>query len=96
MKQFRVTIRGTKIGTIWMPAVEATKEFEETFTPEDAPFTRQFSSLRDSILSILNDGDFQSCSILEAHIEVTRWHDNKRISTFKELSPCMVLSDCFA
>lgn len=82
MKQlFEVTIVGTLIGNIWWPpSGEFCKNIEMTFTPTQRPFTRQWSGLRDALLTITNDGDFQSCRLQDGCMEV-KWFDNGKFIT---------------
>jgi hypothetical protein len=65
-----------------MPSVECEKQFsivldrvprnQTTVTsPGIAPYSMEITCLRDALLHITNDGDFQSCSIVEAFIEIT-------------------------
>jgi len=73
----RITLYGEIAGNIWMPAVECTKEFRleliriprnsttRTY-PGIAPRSMEITCLRDALLHITNDGDFQSCSILRS------------------------------
>lgn len=67
----RITIHGTLRGNLWWGG-EAEKEF--TYTVKDGShFTDgKRESLRDAVLRITNDGDFQSCEILaDAYIKAT-------------------------
>jgi hypothetical protein len=70
----KITLYGEIAGIIWMPAVECSKEFHlelvripRTSTtrtyPGIAPRSMQVTCLRDALLHLTNDGDFQSCSI---------------------------------
>jgi hypothetical protein len=80
----RITLYGEIAGNIWMPAVECTKEFRleliripsnsttRTY-PGIAPRSMEITSLRDALLHITNDGDFQSCSITWAVLEVSHY-----------------------
>jgi hypothetical protein len=76
MKLKSVTLSGTKSGTIWMPACNAEKQFQEVFTTSHSPFHRDWTGIRDALLYITNDGDFQSCSISELY-GVARWIDER-------------------
>lgn len=61
---FRVSINGTKRGLIWWPRMDAEKSF--SYTPKED------ETLRDAILRITNDGDFESCDVLlDTFVEVT-------------------------
>jgi len=74
-------------GNIWMPAVECTKEFHleliriprnsETRTyPGISPRLMEITCLRDALLHLTNDGDFQSCAISWAVLEVCHYFDD--------------------
>lgn len=67
-----IHIFGTLIGTIWQPCDECEKEFDEVFSYDSKPFTKQIDCLRDALLHITNDGDFQHCSIDRAIMRVTK------------------------
>ncbi len=78
----KITLYGEIAGTIWMPAVECSKEFHlqlvripRTSTtrtyPGIAPHTMEITCLRDALLHLTNDGDFQSCAINWARLEVS-------------------------
>ena len=78
----KITLYGEIAGTIWMPAVDCSKEFQLELTriprmsstrtyPGIAPRSIEITRLRDALLHITNDGDFQSCSINWARLEVS-------------------------
>ena len=80
----KITLYGEIAGTIWMPAVECSKEFHlelvrvprmsSTRTyPGIAPHSMEITCLRDALLHLTNDGDFQSCSINWARLEVSHY-----------------------
>jgi len=80
----KITLYGEIVGNIWMPAVECTKEFHlelisvprnsKTRTyPGIAPRSMEITCLRDALLHITNDGDFQSCAITWARLEVSHY-----------------------
>jgi len=77
-----ITLYGEVAGIIWMPAVECTKEFRLELTriprhsttrtyPGIAPRSMEITCLRDALLHVANDGDFQSCAITWAVLEVS-------------------------
>jgi hypothetical protein len=79
-----ITLYGEVAGTIWMPAVECTKEFRLELTriprnsstrtyPWIAPRSMDITCLRDALLHVTNDGDFQSCSVTWAVLEVSHY-----------------------
>jgi hypothetical protein len=51
--------------------------------------------LRDALLSLTNDGDFQSCAISWAVIEVTHVKGNKRVTRTRPVRGTGPNSDCF-
>ena len=78
----KITLYGEIAGTIWMPAVECSKEFHLELTriprssstrtyPGIAPRSMEITCLRDALLHLTNDGDFQSCAITWARLEVS-------------------------
>ncbi|HVN17447.1 MAG TPA: hypothetical protein VMU05_01700 [Dongiaceae bacterium] len=80
----RITLYGEVAGNIWMPAVECTKAFDlelihiarnsKTRThPGVAPRSIEITCLRDALLHITNDGDFQSCAITWAILSVSHY-----------------------
>ena len=81
-----ITLYGEVAGRIWMPAVECTKEFHLELTriprnsrtrtyPGIAPRSMEITCLRDALLHVTNDGDFQSCAITWAVLEVSHYFD---------------------
>ena len=80
----KITLYGEIAGPIWRPAVECSKEFHlelvripRTSTsrtyPGIAPNSMEITCLRDALLHLTNDGDFQSCSITWARLEVSHY-----------------------
>jgi hypothetical protein len=78
----KITLSGEIAGVIWMPAVECSKEFHlelkriprmsSTRTyPGIAPRSMEITCLRDALLHLTNDGDFQSCAINWGKLEVS-------------------------
>ena len=70
----KITFSGEIAGIIWMPAVECSKAFHLALTriprtsstrtyPGITPRSMQITCLRDALLHLTNDGDFQSCAI---------------------------------
>ena len=88
----KITLYGEIAGTIWMPAVECSKEFQlelvriprtsTTHTyPGIAPRSMEISCLRDALLHLTGDGDFQSCSINWARLEVSHYFGDETRGT---------------
>ncbi len=109
-----ITLYGEVAGTIWMPAVECTKEFRlelnriprnsKTRTyPGIAPRSMEITCLRDALLHVTNDGDFQSCAITWAVLEVSHYlgDETRRTRTVKTRTRVRELrgrgpdADCF-
>jgi len=78
----RITLYGEIAGPIWMPAVECTKDFHLELVriprtsrirtyPGIMPRTMEITRLRDALLHLTSDGDFRSCSINWARLEVS-------------------------
>jgi hypothetical protein len=78
----KIMLYGEIAGIIWMPAVECSKEFQlelvripRTSTirtyPGIAPRSMEITCLRDALLHLTNDGDFQSSSLTWARLEVS-------------------------
>ncbi len=87
-----ITLYGEVAGQIWMPAVECSKEFrlELTRIPRDsttrtypgiAPRFMEITCLRDALLHLTNDGDFQSCAITWAVLEVSHYFGDETRGT---------------
>lgn len=89
-----ITIYADIVGNIWMPMVECRKETKTVFTPEQQPFTHEWTGLRDALLRITNDGDFRSC-LIEWGCMVIRWWDGKYyIERQVDIPNCKLTSDC--
>ncbi len=92
-----ITITGYLVGSIWWPAgAECYRHFSYSLTREAPRMgTRQ---LRDHVLAILRDGDFQSTSIAHGEVVITRIDAmGRRSSTLRKsvpLSKFPTLSDC--
>lgn len=66
-----VTLYGTVAGRMWMPSCHAWKEFQVKLVPGGAHFAREWHGLRDALMEIANDGDFQSCGLVDAALIAT-------------------------
>jgi hypothetical protein len=80
----KITLYGEVAGKIWMPAVECTKTFHLELSriprnsnsrtyPGIAPRSMEITCLRDALLHVTNDGDFRSCAITWAVLEVSHY-----------------------
>ncbi len=87
-----ITLYGEVAGTIWMPAVECSKDFRLELTriprhsatrtyPGIAPRSMEITCLRDALLHLTNDGDFQSCAITWAVLEVSHYFGDEACGT---------------
>lgn len=100
-RQITTKLHATVRGTIWMPAVECTKEITVNLTQERTRLTpNRGGSLRYMVNGVLSDGDFQSCAIDEdavfeftltrrtndREIKKTRWIP---ITRFPSLADCI-------
>jgi len=111
----KITLYGEITGTIWMPAVECSKEFHLELTriprnssidtyPGIANRSMEITCLRDALLHLTNDGDFQSCSITWARLEVSHYlgEESRGARTVKVRTRVWELrgqdenADCFA
>ena len=85
MKTEKFRIFGEVKGFIWMPSMECTKEFDKRFVRcnPDKRFVSsdEVSNLREALLKITNDGDFQSCSIDWAVLEIEKRKGHKTESS---------------
>jgi len=88
----KITFYGEIAGNIWMPAVECTKAFHLELTriprtsttrtyPGIAPRSMEITCLRDALLHLTNDGDFQSCAITWARLEVSHYFGDETDGT---------------
>ena len=91
----RIRIYGELRGYIWMPNCECTKEFDVTFSDNpNEPFTRHWTGLRDALLHITNDGDFQSCAIDWGVVEISYYHNNRRDTRWFDIPVTPKTADC--
>ena len=92
MKTKKITLYGEVAGNIWMPAVECTKTFHLELNriprnsttrtyPGIAPRSMEITCLRDALLHLTNDGDFQSCAITWARLEVSHYFGDETDGT---------------
>ena len=84
----RITLYGEVTGKIWMPAFECTKAFDLELTriprnsktrtyPGVSPRSMEITCLRDALLHITNDGDFQSCAVTWAILSVSHYSESE-------------------
>ena len=93
--KYRIRIYGEVRGTIWMPAAECVKEFDlelvkipesESRTAHSMGWPMQIHKLRDALLEITNDGDFQCCAIDWAQLEISRRQGRTQITKTYDLT----------
>lgn len=90
-------IRGQVQGAIWWPVgAVCTKEFDVRFTREQRPFRVGAETLRDALLHVTNDGDFQGAVITYALLSVERTKGSRRVIRTVELSRTGDNADLFA
>jgi hypothetical protein len=104
--QTEIRLYGEVEGTIWMPSATCTKDFDvrlvrvprdqNTRVAHSYGWPMEIGELRDALLTITGDGDFQNCSITWAVLEVSYHKGNKRITRTWELRGKGYNSDCFA
>ena len=72
-----VSISGFLVGDIWMPATECYKPLHYSLT-DRAHHYPDGGTLRDHVLRVCQDGDFQSASIADGELIVTvHRHDDR-------------------
>ena len=75
------TIYGYLVGTIWMPATECYRELEYTFVRHEDERKNSWQDakkdLREAMLHITNDGDFQSCAVADGVLCVRRVNEGQ-------------------
>ncbi len=101
----RIRLYGEVSGKIWMPYETCSKSFDVQLEriPRDATtrtayshgWPMEISTLRDALLHLTNDGDFRSCSIEWAVLEVTIDTGNKRVTRVWEMRGKGPNEDCF-
>jgi hypothetical protein len=105
--QTKITLYREIAGNIWMPAVECTKAFhlELIRIPRNsttrtysgiAPRSMEITCLRDALLHLTNEGDFQSCAITWARLEVSHYFGDENRTRVWDLRGQGQDADCFA
>lgn len=92
MELERITLNGTIRGYLWMPCIETTERFSESFTPENSPFTHEWAGMRDALLRITNNGNFRNASIEECTAVIV--YKNK-VKKYVDILPCKAIDDLF-
>lgn len=85
-----ITITGTVGGPIWMPSAICAKPFK--YRSDDGSFACNRHSdnskptLRDIVLEVTNDGDFQSAEVADATVTIERRTDGQTGSVTRRRS----------
>ncbi|KKN56251.1 hypothetical protein LCGC14_0573960 [marine sediment metagenome] len=96
MKTIKIKIYGELQGPIWWPVgAICTKKFDLYCDYEEKPFRHQIDCLRDALLHITNDGDFQHCEIRFAVLEITKQKGLSIIIRDRLLQGTGENADCF-
>lgn len=99
MKTIEIRITGNKLGPIWMPTTDCTKEFDERFrfcdSEKNIRSLDEIDCLRDALLKITNDGDFQHCEIELAFLTVTKQKGLSILTRSRILKGVGENADCF-
>jgi hypothetical protein len=102
--QTKIRMYGEVAGTIWMPVAECSKHFDVELVriPRDSQtrvahshgWPMEITELRDALLTITNDGDFQSCGIVWATLEVSHMKGSKKITRYWDIRGEGYNADC--
>jgi len=96
MKTIDIQIQGEIQGSIWWPyGAICTKEFNKHFNYKQTAFQYPIDCLRDALLHITNDGDFQHCEISFAVLTVTKQKGFNKIIRERILQSIGRNADCF-
>lgn len=85
-KNYSVKLWGKIQGRIWWPQEICEKDFSVTFAPNHKPFVREWAGIRDALLHITNDGDFQNAELLELFGEVTYYRNWGKIVKYMKFN----------
>ena len=89
-----IDISGYIVGPIWWPTNEkGYKPFRHNVKAYNARLSKP-GTLRDHVLAIIQDGDFQSCEIADGIIEITITKPNRSRSRSFDLSLFPSVADC--
>ena len=89
-----VEISGFLVGPIWWPAgAECFKPFRYDVTAEDTGLSEP-GTLRDHVLRITNDGDFQFCALAQAELTITLYKPSLSRSRSWPLEHFPSIADC--
>jgi hypothetical protein len=85
MMTISITISGYLVGSIWMPAVECFKHVVYDATDRQARSVGKMT-LRDHLLAMTNDRDFQSCNVAGGELTLTAFKGNGHKWTHRSVS----------
>lgn len=89
-----IRLRGFVVGPIWWPVgTECYKPLEYSCTDTNSRWSEP-GTLRDHVLCVINDGDFQSCTLAHAELIVERRKGNRRVIRSWPLSRFPSVADC--
>lgn len=93
-KEYR--LYGAIEGRIWMPPVQAWKEFDVWFSDQPLkPFRREWTGLENAIDYVENDGDFQNAKVTCLTLQVVHHYKTKTVHRYRELryDPTLAFSE---
>lgn len=81
-----IKLVGKVRGTIWMPAIECESDFSVTFSRnEHEAFRRHWTGIRDAVLHVTNDGNYQNCGLDHGFLIIKRVSENGSYTHFREI-----------
>lgn len=86
MNAIKIDVSARVIGRNWMPGCLCWKDVRATFTPDDRPFSHQWSNLRDALLRLANDGDFQSAALSDVWLTIDRLATRGILRTYHKVN----------
>jgi hypothetical protein len=102
MKTVEIRLIGCVSGSIWQPAIKCTKNFDFQFqfrnSDKNIRSHNEIDCLRDALLKIIDDGDFQCCDvdrIESATLIVTKQKGSNTITRERVLQGIGENADCF-
>src|SRR5688572_22479299 len=89
---YEITISGYVVGPIWY-GQECYKTFTYNLTDEERRWSEP-GTLRDHVLAITRDGDFQHCEIADGTLTITTYKDKRKRSRDFDLAMFPSIADC--
>ena len=94
MRHSKITISGFLVGPIWWPSgSECFKPFRHDVADKESRWSDK-GTLRDHILAITQDGDFQNCAIAQGEIVATRTNGRRTVTRSFPLDQFPSVRDC--